>query len=664
MTPTKVLKDLSVDLTLTLPPNNAPTRLTIQIKKDQLLMEVVRRFMNAYNVPCYLENSILSIIESLMVESWRKDAERDSKIQDELDATRVRENLIAKYKKYTIRYNESPAENIFPKAYHTLVHSPVPSLFDSLLQLEQCYKEVIKDLVSSKEKELEGIMDRHQKEMEPSQTSGIVNLLMEKHREVKIVIFVTLHVCALDSHQRWLIANQSTTDPNWVFQLDVKEIVGEVITDMKKCHKGLSKQILQLVQGSGTRSRHGSISSLSDIILSPTLMSPTSPSFNEDKKPAYFNEDDLRVLKIQEMGFNQKQAIVALEMTKGNMEHAVSLLIEQPDKINNQIANASAIIPRRPSVPFVSSPLKEQPESIGKRSKSQRRTGLTILTKQEKKTTWSPINFFQQKHQMLGSPNTSTSSVRKFSGWLGRKSLEGDGNGLEYFYINCSIPCSIAIYGKICWPIINVDPFFSFHHHNYNQKSQGSNLQIDNLVESFTISLGNQVKSTHNLRLLVSETEDLLNSSNDIARDMAYRAQTAANLYSQNLTAIVLLLTPSDWPNYKLGRSANKGDFFITRHSNLPLIHVVFHLVIESESIQKSELTPRSNAISGLRNILRTIDRFDITTISLPILLLPSHVDVFTATDQADESLLIRRGEVVLKCTKGFMMNNSRTIIN
>ncbi|CAI2171681.1 11574_t:CDS:10 [Funneliformis geosporum] len=616
MTPTKILKDLSVDLTFSLPPNNAPTRITIKIKKDQLLMDVVRRFMSAYNVPCYLENSILSTIESLMVESWRKDAERDSKIQDELDATK----------------------NIFPKAYHTLVHSPVPSLFDTLLQLEQCYKEVIKDLVSSKEKELGGIRERHQKEMEPSQTSGIVNFLMEKHREDVEYNQATLvseledikrlqrrEYCEFvvklyQAHQRWLTANQSTTDPNWVFQLDVKEIVDEVIDDMKKRHKGLSKQILRLVQGSGTRSRHGSISSLSDIILSPTLMSPTSPSFNEDKKPAYFNEDDLRVLKVQEMGFNQEQAIVALEMTKGNMEHAVSLLVEQPDKINSQIANASSTLPRRPSIPFVSSPLKEQPESIGKRSKSQRKLGLTVLTKQEKKNTWSPINFFQQKHQMLGSPNTSTSSVRKFSGWLGRKNLEGDGNG------------------------------------------HGPNLQLDNphLVESFTISLGNQVKSTHNLRLLVSETEDLLNSSNDIARDMAYRAQTAANLYSQNLTAIILLLTPNDWPNYKFGRSANKGDFFITRHSNLPLVHVVFHLVIESESIQKSELTPRSNAISGLRNILRTIDRFDITSISLPILLLPLHVDVFTATDQADESLLIRRGEVVLKCTKGSMMNNSR----
>ena len=84
-------------------------------------------------------------------------------------------------------------------------------------------------------------------------------------------------------------------------------------------------------------------------------------------------------------------------------------------------------------------------------------------------------------------------------------------------------------------------------------------LEDPELVESFTISLGNQVKSTHNLRLLVSDMDDLFKSPNDEVRDMAYRAQTTADLYSQNLTAVVLLLTPKDWPKYKLGQSANAG---------------------------------------------------------------------------------------------------------
>lgn len=53
------------------------------------------------------------------------------------------------------------------------------------------------------------------------------------------------------------------------------------------------------------------------------------------------------------------------------------------------------------------------------------------------------------------------------------------------------------------------------------------------------------------------------------------------------------------------------------------------------------------------------VNRFDITSISLPFLLLPSNVDCFS-DPSISENLLYRRGELVLKCTKGFMIENSR----
>jgi hypothetical protein len=62
--------------------------------------------------------------------------------------------------------------------------------------------------------------------------------------------------------------------------------------------------------------------------------------------------------------------------------------------------------------------------------------------------------------------------------------------------------------------------------------------------------------------------------------------------------------------------------------------------------------------MEGLRNILRTIDRFDIASISLPLLLIPSNIDPFTNVI-LDENILYKRGELVLKCIKGFMMQNS-----
>ncbi|RIA93487.1 hypothetical protein C1645_874088 [Glomus cerebriforme] len=674
MDPIKILKDISVDLKFAVPPNNKQIMLTIHLEKDQLLSDAIRQFMDDNKIPCYLENSLLSVVEHLIQESLRIDTERNNKIKSESEAIKIRKNLVSKYKKHTARYNDAPVEDIFPKAYHTLVHSPVPSIFDTLLQLEQGYKQAIKDIVSARESELECIRDRHHKEMETeSSYNNITTNLIEKYREdveynqatlaseleeikrTQKNEYCNLVVNLYEAHQRWLSEHQTTTDPN--FRLDGKEIVSEVISLLKKSNNELSKQVLKLDQGHhDTRSRHGSISSLSEVMLSPVMTAPSSPmfspvssSFSGNGEDNYFNEDYFMKMinDIQEMGFNHDQAKIALEMTNGNKEQAANLLCEQLDKIDSQIANNIVLPPRRVSMLFASSPLKE-PSNGKQKSKSQRRPKLTVLTKQEKKNSWSPISFFNHRQQMVASPNTP---VKRFS-WLSRKVMD-DVNG----------------------PNLNL----------------ADNPQM---MESFTISLGNQVKSTHNLKLSVSDTDDLLKSSNDTARDMAYKAQTAANLYSQNLTATVLLLKPRDWPKYKLGKSANKaffarckestefhfkdvesqleaverdfsksevqeGDFFITKHSNLPLVHVVFHLVIEFESITSSVLTQRSPVVEGLRNILRTIDRFDITSISLPFLLLPSDVDPFTDVT-LDESILYKRGELVLKCIKGFMMQNSR----
>ena len=63
------------------------------------------------------------------------------------------------------------------------------------------------------------------------------------------------------------------------------------------------------------------------------------------------------------------------------------------------------------------------------------------------------------------------------------------------------------------------------------------------------------------------------------------------------------------------------GDFVITRHSNLNGAHVIFHLVADLESLNKSEINSRHPVILGLRNILKTACLNDITTITIPALL-------------------------------------------
>ncbi|CAG8494357.1 5518_t:CDS:2, partial [Cetraspora pellucida] len=182
---TKVIKNLSIDLHLTISPGNSSS-FTIHLEEGQLLIDAVRNFMDENNIPCYLEVSIMSVIESLMEESWRIDVERDTKINDESRAKQIQKELIAKYQKHTVRFNDGPLENPFPKAFHTLVHSPVPFMFDILSQLEQDYKNSIKEVMVSREKAKAETDESRQKELEYAVEAGSANAGFKKLIEMQV----------------------------------------------------------------------------------------------------------------------------------------------------------------------------------------------------------------------------------------------------------------------------------------------------------------------------------------------------------------------------------------------------------------------------------------------------------------------------------------------
>lgn len=66
--------------------------------------------------------------------------------------------------------------------------------------------------------------------------------------------------------------------------------------------------------------------------------------------------------------------------------------------------------------------------------------------------------------------------------------------------------------------------------------------------------------------------------------------------------------------------SPSAGEFYITRHSNLSEVHIVFHLCVD-DNVRSANLTARDPAIMGLRNILKVCCTHDITTITIPLLL-------------------------------------------
>lgn len=221
-----------------------------------------------------------------------------------------------------------------------------------------------------------------------------------------------------------------------------------------------------------------------------------------------------------------------------------------------------------------------------------------------------------------------------------------------------------------------------------DKKTTGNNIiepinQIT-MEESFTINLGSQLKTAHNLRILAVDSLYLCDTQRN--RSPPVRTQTAMSLYSHNLSAVVLLVD-NHFDSYygiqhdfaQLCNSLNEfhfdnltqqlkhiqenvmpsvagrhnletGDCYVTRHSNLANVHVVFHLVTD-DSLKNCEVNSRHPIMSSLRSILKVAHMFDIKNISIPLLLV----------DEMDEEILtvnwcLKRAELVLKCVKGFLI--------
>ncbi|XP_069673035.1 FERRY endosomal RAB5 effector complex subunit 3 isoform X2 [Periplaneta americana] len=91
------------------------------------------------------------------------------------------------------------------------------------------------------------------------------------------------------------------------------------------------------------------------------------------------------------------------------------------------------------------------------------------------------------------------------------------------------------------------------------------------------------------------------------------------------------------------------GDVYITRHSNLAEVHVIFHMVVD-DSLRSNDINSRHPVILGLRNILKTACSNDVTTLTVPVLLMHE------MTEEMTVAWCTKRAELVFKCVKGFMI--------
>ncbi|MCJ8734426.1 hypothetical protein PDJAM_G00235390 [Pangasius djambal] len=201
------------------------------------------------------------------------------------------------------------------------------------------------------------------------------------------------------------------------------------------------------------------------------------------------------------------------------------------------------------------------------------------------------------------------------------------------------------------------------------------------LEESFTIHLGAQLKTMHNLRLVRANVLDFCKhrrhgSGGSVKLHFATVSQECTDFHFPRLSEqlevvqqVVLYARAqrsskqreqpemprngsNDEKNKNIERNPSNilpGEFYITRHSNLSEVHIVFHLCVD-DNVRSTNLTARDPAIMGLRNILKVCCTHDITTITIPLLL------VHDMSEEMTIPWCLKRAELVFKCVKGFMM--------
>ncbi|KAG0070447.1 hypothetical protein BGZ89_000690 [Linnemannia elongata] len=753
----------------------------LDLPGDALLLDAIRQCRIQHHVPVYLEHSFLSTAQSL-IESTRRarvdqeiarvntamfsqcstingetreeqasstngdNAESDTNTanntleENNSAEAELQRAMIENYRNHTSQFYTQPEENMFPEAYHTLVHSPIPSLFDSILDLEREYAGEVDALLSARDAELNDIQTRHNNILAAEAPQRNLTQLMTRHIERMEVSQATWNsqLDDLQSMQRskyqefilelYAIYKRKQLHPshkdtpngnaNGLAVLDGKEMVAEAMRTI-----GARQSNVDGTPSYRAQQSPNSSSNNKDLPAVPPMVEsqPNTPDAEEEvpqplpelvpetsatdvpeeivavgsppPPPAKSEDPELEqmIKSILEMGFDVEQAKGALLISNRDMDHAINLLLEQPDSIPRLVAakqkvealkessarrqNRAQSSPQQPLPSLTGSPASNlsQPHTaqdprvqnvnrLIDRSASVSHPRPHIPGQNQGSSggaatqkPWSPLPFFQQQRNALLT-NNSNPSVKKFGGWL-NKAIEN--LGLD-------------------------DDFEDQNGSNRNGGSSGaaqsSHQQPSNLAESFTVVLGSShSKVTHNLRLVVSDPSEVFPSNrNKSERDAAIQAQTASSLYGKNLTGLVQLVNIRDWAKYKGGQvchqelfkacqtstelhfdsiekqlealedeipldgsTLQEGDFVLTRHSNLPMIHVVFHLFYGSASdsaaaetegtgagsnlfSQASSFVPKPDFLSGLRNIMRTAHRHEITMLSLPFLMMPS----------------------------------------
>ncbi|XP_054712421.1 protein C12orf4 homolog [Uloborus diversus] len=186
---------------------------------------------------------------------------------------------------------------------------------------------------------------------------------------------------------------------------------------------------------------------------------------------------------------------------------------------------------------------------------------------------------------------------------------------------------------------------------------------------------------SNNLSGLVLLVDNRINSYTGIKRDFAAVCQMSTEFHFEDIDSALEIIREqgkrlAEWraTNFSQGDSSSQsssgrsggspsefasqrsssvllktGDFYITRHSNLSEVHVVFHLVVD-DTLRTADVNSRHPTILGLRNILRVAHEHDVCTVTIPLFL------VHEMSEEMTIQWCLKRAELIFKCVKGFMI--------
>jgi len=660
------------------------------IKNEEEFEKIVADIMENNNVPLYMKPSIIEEIKNIeKINELENSKSKEDSIENNI------QSLIDAFKNSTIKYNKSSYQPVFPKAYNSLINSKTTYISDILLTMERNYTKQIEKIWKTKEKTEVDMKTSYNQKVE-ARNGNLTNLMTSHYEEMELV------KATFDSQIEEMKNNQKkeyhffienlynelkTKEEDSITSEEIQEIIIKVINKFKEYSNknkiNISSVINDLMNSIKTKINVKQ-KEMKNIVMSPQtdsalssplelippkesekekLNSPVSKenenNKNEEKEKEKEKEkENPNVKELLDMGFTNEQALAALELSKNNLEQSIFYLLEKPFVVEEHIRKT-----------------KEKKNEL--KNKSSINSMLNWAEK-EKLMTNSASESFLPISKSLSNLNLKSTSL------MGMKKLG-------------------SFFGSI------KDLSQSSNLNNEIKQFEESNTADDELSETFTIYHGTQVRIMYNIRIMVQNFENIFEIPKNNEQQMAYFAQTASSLYSDNINGVIVLLTPSDWPKYAMGESANKtliqqckrttefhfddiekqlctiektlpkddngnpilneGDFFVTCHSNLPLIHVIFHLVVNDAHNATTELYSRSKCINGYKNILSYAHKYDINNLTIPLLILPkdqiSNLIEKSKKQKGNsfkDSVLNQYIEVLLKNTKVYMIESSRMI--